>query len=268
MVRSIARARWRVRRPANDTIAGRHLFAALIWIRRCRSSSGRSASRRHRPERAAAAPAAVRMGRGYGDNDAGVADALTGPAILPWRRAEFAADSTTGPDLLNIEQDVLALATLVAARDSSPPLSIGLFGDWGSGKTFFMGQLRKHRREAVREARAAKVMQRDYPFYKRIVQIEFNAWHYAEGNFWASMVEHILANLRISEEPDATATETLQKHLIDRLGFTEQAAPNPSKKQGRRPPRYERRGSRSRRGESARRQEERAAGAVAETASP
>ena len=36
-------------------------------------------------------------------------------------------------------------------------------------------------------------------FHKRIVQIEFNAWHYAEGNLWASLVEHILGNLRLAD---------------------------------------------------------------------
>lgn len=161
--------------------------------------------------------------RGYGDNDTVWKAALIGLASVPRRRADFDADSASGPDLLDIQQDVLALATLIAAREACPPLSIGLFGDWGSGKTFFMKQLRYAVHQLSKEAREAKVMQRDHPFYKRIVQIEFNAWHYAEGNLWASMVEHILTNLRIADDQPSTVTEDLQKHFFEQLKFTEKA---------------------------------------------
>lgn len=169
--------------------------------------------------------------RGYGDNDLRWRAVLIGTGTEPRRKVEFAADIATGLDLIGIEQDVLALATLIAARDSSPPLSIGLFGDWGSGKTFFMGQLRSAIAQFSEEAREAGVMQRDLPFYKHIVQIDFNAWHYVEGNLWASMVEHILENLRISDDPNSTVTETLQKHWIAKLGFTEKAKAEAEQKQ-------------------------------------
>jgi KAP family P-loop domain len=161
--------------------------------------------------------------RGYGDNDSFWRAVLVGTVAEPRRRAAFDADNATGPDFLQIEQDVLALATLIAARDSSPPLSIGLFGDWGSGKTFFMGQLRRTIAQLADEANNSKKMQRELPFYKRIVQIEFNAWHYVEGNLWASMVEHILDNLRVSEKQTPTATEQLQQYWINKLGFAEKA---------------------------------------------
>jgi hypothetical protein len=215
----------------SDTIAGRHLFASLILdppspfeLGSIRVLTGIGLDIPLLRQRL------YEWVRGYGDEDGAWRSALTGSATIPRRRAGFDADGTTGPDLLNIEQDVLALATLIAARDSSPPLSIGLFGDWGSGKTFFMNKLRHAVADLSAEARNADVMQRDHWFYKRIVQIEFNAWHYAEGNLWASMVEHILANLRFSEEPDATVTQQLQKHLIDRLGFAEQATAESEKK--------------------------------------
>jgi hypothetical protein len=44
-------------------------------------------------------------------------------------------------DLLDIRDEVEALATVIAARQIEPPLAIGLFGDWGTGKTFFMNRL-------------------------------------------------------------------------------------------------------------------------------
>lgn len=160
--------------------------------------------------------------RGFGDDDDAWHEILIGGA-RPRQRADFDADVTDGPDLLNIEGEVQALATLIAARDSVPPLSVGLFGDWGSGKTFFMRRLQKAVGALSREARESGVMQRELPFYKHVVQIEFNAWHYAEGNLWASLVEHILSNLRVADGERGTATEELQKRWLDELGFAEQA---------------------------------------------
>ena len=160
---------------------------------------------------------------GYGDDDQKWRALLVATSTDIYRKVQFDADSTTGANLLSIEQDVLAMATLIAARDSMPPLSIGLFGEWGSGKTFFMGQLRTTISRLAKDADSSKKMQRDLPFYKRIVQIEFNAWHYVEGNLWASMVEHILDNLCVFDDQQPALTLKLQKHWIEKLGFAEKA---------------------------------------------
>ena len=44
------------------------------------------------------------------------------------------------------------------------------------------------------------------------MQVEFNAWHYVEGNLWASLVEHIFGNLRLEgtgdEDTDSEANLT------------------------------------------------------------
>jgi WD40 repeat protein len=131
------------------------------------------------------------------------------------RLSGFSTDGASGNDLLGIQDEVHALAVLIAARTVVPPLSIGLFGEWGSGKTFFMRQLRNAIDDLAKEARASNRMQRDLPIYKNIVQIEFNAWHYVEGNLWASLVEHILDNLYPGKE--TSVSQTLQKELISKL---------------------------------------------------
>ncbi|MBN9125394.1 MAG: hypothetical protein BGO99_13630 [Nitrosospira sp. 56-18] len=131
------------------------------------------------------------------------------------RLSGFSADRAGGEDLLGIQDEVRALAVLIAARTVVPPLSIGLFGEWGSGKTFFMRQLRNAIDELAKEARTANRMQRDLPIYKNIVQIKFNAWHYVESNLWASLVEHILDNLYPGKE--TSVSQTLQKELINKL---------------------------------------------------
>jgi nucleoside phosphorylase len=134
------------------------------------------------------------------------------------RLAAYDPDSTFGPDLLGIRADVNAFASVIAAHTTSPPLSIGVFGEWGYGKSFFMRQVRDRVAEIASDARASGRLQKDIAYYKRIVQIEFNAWHYVEGNLWASLVEHILFNLQISDSPQDEA-QALQTKLLSELGI-------------------------------------------------
>ena len=136
--------------------------------------------------------------------------------------AGFATDYWVGKDLLNIEGDVNALASLVSAWSVEPPLSIGLFGDWGSGKSHFMRQMRQQVEKLSRSARKSPKKQNEIGYYKNIVQIEFNAWHYIEGNLWASLVDHIFANLRVSEKEKRDIVAARRDELMTKLGVKEE----------------------------------------------
>lgn len=104
--------------------------------------------------------------------------------------ARFNADRGAEDDSLNVTRYIQSFARVMASRTLAPPLSIGLFGDWGSGKTFFMERL-------FEEVEALKGSHQDPPLYwERICQIRFNAWHYAETNLWASLVSTIFNELR------------------------------------------------------------------------
>jgi WD40 repeat protein len=139
---------------------------------------------------------------------------------------DYSPDDASGEeDLLGIDRDVIALAMLIAARRVDPPLAIGIFGDWGSGKSFFIRRLESAVAQLASASRASGVMQKEIEFYKHVVQVEFNAWHYAQGELWPSLVETIFANLRLypGEPPDAVdrrEREILEKASLAELRLT------------------------------------------------
>lgn len=107
------------------------------------------------------------------------------------RITSFNSDDIDGPDLLGVDRDAKAFADLICLRAAKPPLSIGLFGHWGSGKSFFMGRIKQNIQTITAEARRAE----NSPFCGTVVPIHFNAWHYVEQNLWASLVHHIFQEL-------------------------------------------------------------------------
>jgi hypothetical protein len=114
----------------------------------------------------------------------------TPPTIAPFHTD--AADR--GDDRLDVTRYARAFGILIAAQKVSPPVSIGIFGDWGSGKSFFM-RLMSEQTDAASKVTAKDVEGRRL-FCERVVPIRFNAWHYAEGDLWASLVQTILQGLR------------------------------------------------------------------------
>ena len=132
------------------------------------------------------------LARGHpGESDGWLSYASRAPQLLP---LAFANDTPQGWDRLHLGREVSAFARLIASRATTTPLSIGVFGAWGSGKTFFM-----HRtREQVAELAAAAARDpRSSEFHGRVAQVEFNVWNYRETNLIASLVDHIFRNLRI-----------------------------------------------------------------------
>jgi KAP family P-loop domain len=109
-------------------------------------------------------------------------------------------------DHLGVSTYVSMLASVIARADTPLPLSIGLFGEWGSGKTYFMSLLR----EQVRV-----LSESDGPGYRpKIVQIGFNAWTYADTNLWASLGNEIFGQLaKPGEDRDARFLERLRADL-------------------------------------------------------
>ena len=100
-------------------------------------------------------------------------------------------------DRLGVSTYVSMMASVIADVDTPMPLSIGIFGEWGSGKSYFMGLLR-HR---IRELEATP----GSSYCTHISQISFNAWHYADSNLWASLGDEIFRQLVGPSEAETKA---------------------------------------------------------------
>jgi len=121
------------------------------------------------------------------------------------------------PDLIGIQAEVDAFAYLVTSKTLQPPLAVGMFGDWGSGKSYFLRSIQRRIDQLVTSPQTRTRPQHELPFYKHVVQIEFNAWQYVEGDLVASLVEHLFRNLRVSAaDPDDLVAER-QRFWLDEL---------------------------------------------------
>ena len=67
--------------------------------------------------------------------------ATAAPAALRKRGSIFASDAGRGADALGLGAALRPLAELAAHRDAETPLTIGLLGSAGSGKTFALAAL-------------------------------------------------------------------------------------------------------------------------------
>lgn len=112
-------------------------------------------------------------------------------------------------DHLGVAPYVSMLATVVADRATPLPLSIGVFGEWGSGKSYFMALLRDRIR-SLSESGSDQYCQ-------EIVQIGFNAWHYADSNLWASLGDEIFRQLAGGTAASRDRAEQIRVELTERL---------------------------------------------------
>ncbi len=97
-------------------------------------------------------------------------------------------------DQLDFWRHVDAFTTLILSTRTHLPLSIGLFGDWGSGKSFFMQSLSHALEDRTRRIRSASPPANE-DWHRRVVPIHFNAWHFADADLWASLVHHLFQEL-------------------------------------------------------------------------
>jgi hypothetical protein len=111
------------------------------------------------------------------------------------------------PDELDFTSDIEAMASIIAYREINPPLAIGLFGNWGTGKSFFMNKLQK---------RIQELAESPSPEYcDHVIPINFNSWHYSDSNLWASLITKIFEDLEkySRDHQDEGKLDVLLKNL-------------------------------------------------------
>ena len=182
-------------------IQSRHLLFGALSVRECRAVSWMF-------ERTPAIdPSQIDMtappSKGGGSTtpatEAAQSDGAAAPATdRGQRRARVAPDLPDGDDLLDVKREVRAICAVIAARDTSPPLSIGLFGDWGTGKSFFMNRMEERITKLKETARSNPAS----AYCRNIVQLRFNAWHYMDTDLWASLAAEIFEGLARALQED------------------------------------------------------------------
>ena len=92
-------------------------------------------------------------------------------------RVAMLSDIPAKTDKLGFARYVEVLSHIILEPETQTPLTIGIFGTWGTGKTSLMGQI-KDRLEEEAPAQAQTVW--------------FNAWKQREGDLWRPLLLHVL----------------------------------------------------------------------------
>ncbi|MHC4321760.1 MAG: P-loop NTPase fold protein [Planctomycetota bacterium] len=135
--------------------------------------------------------------------------------------AELLNDSAKGPMFVDITKEVEAFTYMMVSEDLKPPLSIGLFGKWGTGKSFFMHKMHEGIEELVHKKQISVTKVDDnnpdkIDICEHVLQIQFNAWHYVDSNLWASLVNHIFEEISTyvgNKTPEERKENKLYKEL-------------------------------------------------------
>lgn len=152
-------------------------------------------------------------------------------------------------DQLKVEDFAKRLAELMVLRETRLPLAMGLFGNWGSGKSYFMNLLDQHMQSKAKEAREDwEKRKKDWekqekekqkkeaggkesgekppdkgPWCHQMVPVYFNAWHYVDTNLWASLVAHIFESLFFHLKPKPNELKKVQEMLEQASGTAARA---------------------------------------------
>lgn len=137
-----------------------------------------------------------------GDSEDGLLN--TKAFIETSKRIKVITDQPTGADKLKFSLYSDAFADLIANPEMNTPITIGIYGRWGSGKSFLMGKIR----DAIKKPRAkwrwydARGILQQFGAKKTEINIqvvEFNAWVYSGSeHLWASLVTHLYRDIEKS----------------------------------------------------------------------
>lgn len=102
-------------------------------------------------------------------------------------------DLPQGEDELGFQDYAAAFAEMVTNPNITPPLTIGIYGAWGTGKTFLMHKIAEEVQRVQEKYQREKRRFQGIPPARSLV-INFDAWAYNTSDvLWAGLVEQIFA---------------------------------------------------------------------------
>jgi peptidoglycan hydrolase-like protein with peptidoglycan-binding domain len=136
--------------------------------------------------------------------------------------AGFSPDRIGDEDHLGRQEMVNVICRVLAAKNLEPPLAIGLFGDWGSGKSTFMRQMQRQIAKLSEASALAEAESRQTAYCSHIRQVDFNAWQYSDSdNLWPSLAAQVFRSVA-GVDPEALKSTREAKRLHE---FQQRADP-------------------------------------------
>jgi ActR/RegA family two-component response regulator len=121
----------------------------------------------------------------YSLRDRAIAAGLYSPASA-------SSDAAAKDDLLNFKQSASAMVNIVLKQDTVPPLVVGVYGPWGSGKSTYLELVKKGllaQYESIKKASdGSKAI--------NLLVVEYDAWAYSDApKLWAGLITKIAKKL-------------------------------------------------------------------------
>jgi len=93
-------------------------------------------------------------------------------------------DQPIGEDYLNYTKYSQALVSLLLNEDIKLPITVGIYAEWGSGKSFLIGKLKE------------QIIKKNNKIKQNYIIVNFNAWSYSCSDvLWAGLVKEIHENV-------------------------------------------------------------------------
>jgi formylglycine-generating enzyme required for sulfatase activity len=123
------------------------------------------------------------------------------------------SDQPADEDQLNFYPYAKTLADIIADGSVQTPLTIGIFGSWGSGKTSLMSMIKK-RLDALQQKGRRAGQEGIVPSH---LTVWFNAWLYSQDEaLWRALILRVLGEVRRARGGDPAARDELDE-LIEQL---------------------------------------------------
>jgi hypothetical protein len=148
---------------------------------------------------------------------------VTANALVNTIPQSLVSDEPEWHDLLGIQIEVDALGEALLLEGVEPPLSVGILGGWGCGKSSVMNLMR-HRMQEIRGYASPgwpddvlEWGERTYVGHPYLIC--FNAWTYAKANLWASLMQTVFVELDQQLTLETTLIDTLVESRLEAEGF-------------------------------------------------